>query len=439
MKTNKLLAATLMMAAAFCLSPISTAAESSISSDIHQNETFEYVSSKYTPNKPKFTKEATGYNTIRIKWSKIKKATGYKIGICVNGVWKNFDSTSTTHTFKRLDRHTKYRFRVRSYRKVNGKTYFSKYSYATVATNRTIKSKTAFKIYESPSRKSDVLYRGNQYTIITQKGYSKNGWTKVFVPNTKTIGYVDIQQFAGYSDLKINPINQYGNVGGGCMYYGCEATSLATVLDRQYKVKTSKNTIADDYVVNISPGSGDPNYAFWGSPYASSGYGVYAPAIAQAAHWYLKDKGIRNKYNIELHTNFLTANNPTGCPLNLDNLSLGNTVITKGYSLSQIKKELNKGHSLIVWWTLDAGTPYNTGTYTLEKGGKYTAAGEGEYDFTWIGHQHCAVISGYDDVRKEIRIADVHHGQIRTFSYARFFKGYKAYSRQTVVIYPKPF
>lgn len=430
--------AAFIMATTSFLYPTAAAADKSRYQTENYTGSFAELSSKYTPDTPEFTKEASGFNTIRVKWNKVKNATGYKVGICIKGRWRSFENgTGTSHTFKGLDRHTKYRFRVRAYRKVDGRTFFSQYSYVTLATNRTLKSKAAFNIYGEPNTRSERLYHGSSNVIIKQKGFSTDGWVKVFVPHTKTIGYTQLNKFAGYANLNIDPINQYGGEGGGCMYYGCEATSLATILDRQYNISTSKNLIADRYIPNIAPGSGDPNYAFWGSPYASSGYGVYAPAIAQAANWYLKDIGKRDKFNIEMHTNFITENNPTGCTLNLDNLSLGNIEITEGYKLSQIKKELNKGHSLIVWWTLNAESPYPTETHILRKGTKYTAAGSGTYSFTWIGHQHCAVISGYDDVNGTIQIADVHYGRIRKYSYARFLKGYKAYSRQTVVVYPK--
>ena len=374
----------------------------------------------------------SGLNAIRVCWNKAEGAQYYKVFIYKNGAWSEPVITkSLFYTFEGLDSKTTYLFHVKPCVKSDGKEITTQGASTKVVTDSRLRAKTNFVIYEKASTSSKVLYRGDYGDIIQQKGITDvSGWYKVYVPGTAKakVGYVRGGQIAAYANLGIKAINQNGWEGGSPMVMGCESAALATVLQNQHGISCSKNDIANNYTHWVSHGAGDPNYAFFGSPYVYTGNdGIYAPAIAQAANWFLSDKKVRNNYQIDIHTDFNST-------VNWRNLSVGSVNRTSGLDLAGIKRELNKGHALIVWFTTYNASPRTGGYYTIKAGGKYSNAGSGSYTFRWVAPQHCAVITGFDDLTQRITIADVINGSTVTYPYSTFMNGYNALGRQTVVI-----
>ena len=374
----------------------------------------------------------SGLNAVRVCWNKVEGAQYYKVFIYKNGAWSAPVITkSLYYTFSGLDSKTTYLFHVKPCVKSDGKEITTQGASTKVVTDSKLRAKTNYVIYAKASTSSKVLYRGDYGDIIQQKGITDvSGWYKVYVPGTAKaqVGYVRGGQIAAYANLGIKAINQNGWEGGSPMVMGCESAALATVLQNQHGISCSKNDIANNYTHWVSHGAGDPNYAFFGSPYVYTGNdGIYAPAIAQAANWYLSDKKVRNNYQIDIHTDFNST-------VNWKNLSVGSVNRTSGLDLAGIKRELNKGHSLIVWFTTYNANPRTGGYYTIKAGGKYSNAGSGSYNFRWVAPQHCAVITGFDDLTQRITIADVINGSTVSYPYSTFMNGYNALGRQTVVI-----
>lgn len=74
-------------------------------------------------------------DSVSLKWSKVSKATGYRVYKKVDGKWVKLKTqSSVTYTAKGLTASTNYTFGVKTYRKVNGKEYWSSI--------KTVKAKT---------------------------------------------------------------------------------------------------------------------------------------------------------------------------------------------------------------------------------------------------------------------------------------------------------
>ncbi|SFD03849.1 dockerin type I domain-containing protein [Ruminococcus albus] len=396
--------------------------------------------------------------TATFMWNAVSGADGYEASIQINGKWVAHTTTTISYKFTNLASCTGFKTRVRAYKTVNGQKAYGKYSTTvTVVTDGYVKCTTATPIYASASTGSSKLGNLSVGDTIMQTDLPANGWTKVFLPNTNgtQIGYVPTSCINGSSNSKgyvnhdLTVINQDGYLGGNPAVLGCEETALASVLNYQFNINVSKNTLINYYMPEQAFSNGtinvDPNYCFWGSPYhmeGSVGYGCYAPLIAQSANQYLKAIGVRGNYNISLNTDYYTGNNVNNLKFDPTKLDLGDTKVSGGLDLNGLKKELDKGNNPIIWYS--EVDPYAVCTQTLTAGQEYTNPGSGTYKFTWFGRQHTVVLMGYDDANKCFIIGNVEnfdrtsfYGLTQTISYDKFMDSYNTLGRQTVIISKK--
>ena len=83
------------------------------------------------PKKPEMKKLTAGKKKFTVQWKKDKKADGYQIQYSTDKKFKknvksvNVSKKSTKATVKKLKKRKTYRVRVRSYKKINGKKYYS--------------------------------------------------------------------------------------------------------------------------------------------------------------------------------------------------------------------------------------------------------------------------------------------------------------------------
>ena len=83
------------------------------------------------PKKPEMKKLTAGKKKFTIQWKKDKKADGYQVQYSTDKKFKknvksvNVSKKSTKATVKKLKKGKTYRVRVRSYKKINGKKYYS--------------------------------------------------------------------------------------------------------------------------------------------------------------------------------------------------------------------------------------------------------------------------------------------------------------------------
>ncbi len=391
--------------------------------------------------------------TATLMWNAVSGAEGYEASIQIDGKWKAYDAkTARSYKFTNLAQRTGFKTRVRAYKTVNGQKAYGSYSTTvTVVTDGYVKCTTATPIYANASTGSTKL--GNLYVgnTVMQTDLPANGWTKIFLPNSNgtQIGYVPTSCVKNYANSGLTVINQDGYLGGNPAVLGCEETALASVLNYQFGINVSKNTLIDYYMPEQAFYNGavnvDPNYCFWGSPYrmeGSVGYGCYAPLVAQSAHQYLNYIGVRNSYNIALNTDYYTGNNVNKLKFDPGKLDLGNTAVSGGLDIDGLKAEIDKGNNPIVWYS--EVEPYAVCTQTITAGQKYSNPGSGTYNFTWYGRQHTAVLTGYDDANNCFILGNVenfdsssYYGKVQTMSYDFFMDTYNKLGRQSLIITKK--
>ena len=100
----------------------------------------------------------------------------------------------------------------------------------------------------------------------------------------------------------------------------------------------------------------DPYQCFVGDPYSSSGFGCFAPALAEGL-----EKAAPGK----------TVLNLTGCTIE-----------------ELCKKYIKKGIPVIFWATINMKEPTAGRTWTLQDTGE---------TFTWTAGEHCLLLVGYDN------------------------------------------
>ena len=83
---------------------------------------------------------ARSYNSITLSWNRNTTATGYKLEQYKGGKWVQVAAVSGNKnvrcTVSKLSRNTAYRFRIRAYRVINGKTSNGGYTYINVRTTK---------------------------------------------------------------------------------------------------------------------------------------------------------------------------------------------------------------------------------------------------------------------------------------------------------------
>ena len=86
------------------------------------------------PKKPEMKKLTAGKKKFTVQWKKDKKADGYQVQYSTDKKFKknvksvNVSKKSTKATVKKLKKGKTYRVRIRSYKKINGKKYYSGWS-----------------------------------------------------------------------------------------------------------------------------------------------------------------------------------------------------------------------------------------------------------------------------------------------------------------------
>lgn len=179
--------------------------------------------------------------------------------------------------------------------------------------------------------------------------------TVIVMPNSKKISNVPL-------------VNQYN------LPTGCETCSAAMML-KFYGYSISETKFADKYLVkkDLTAKNGilygpDPNSAFIGSPYYSSGFGVYAPAMTKFMNNYFADNKSKHK-----------------------------AVLLEGKSLDWLCAEyINDGKPVMVWATINMLGSYKTSSWKVnyaDENAKYSVGST----YTWTANEHCLVLTGYDN------------------------------------------
>lgn len=182
---------------------------------------------------------------------------------------------------------------------------------------------------------------------------------------------------------------------------GCEATALTIAL--QYDgFSAEKTDIAKTYLpkmlfytLNDIYYGGDFRYVFPGDPTTTYGYGCYAPAIIATANAY-----------------FTAQKNASYA----ENLS--------GTSFEDLFPYIAAGRPVVFWGTMGMRAPETGGSWTTPEGD--TA--------TWVSHEHCLVLTGYDKNAGTVSVADPLRGNV-TYDLDLVAQRYNQMGKQAVIIH----
>lgn len=173
---------------------------------------------------------------------------------------------------------------------------------------------------------------------------------------------------------------------------GCEITSLTSVLN-YWGYNVNKETMADKYLERGEMGNVTAFEAFIGDPFTNDGYGCFASVIEKAANKYLSEQN-----------SFYRAYDISG------------TVFEDLY------KEINQNHPVIVWATVNMSEPRYYEQWKLQDG-----------TYSWIGGEHCLVITGYNKSENIVYVMDPLKGSVK-YDATLFKTRYEQLFSQAVVI-----
>jgi len=92
--------------------------------------TIHYIMPGKKVNPSKITSKKKSGTKATIKWRKASKVTGYQLGYKpAGGKWtvKTYSNKTLKATIKKLKKNKKYYFKIRTYQKISGKTYYSRW------------------------------------------------------------------------------------------------------------------------------------------------------------------------------------------------------------------------------------------------------------------------------------------------------------------------
>ena len=216
-------------------------------------------------------KTTTSYNAVKLSWSKVKDANGYRIyrydSASKKWVIAVKSTTKTAYTFKDLKTGTSYSFRVVPYQKVSKKVYWG--SYKTIKATPTLAKPTGFK--ELSSERTTLSFKWNK--VSGAAGY------RIYKYNTATKKWDTVLKATkdtSFTDTKLKPGTQYSykvkayrKVSGKYFYSPASSTFktstevLNTVSEMRLLERTQTSVTllwddinADGYEIYTASGSG---------------------------------------------------------------------------------------------------------------------------------------------------------------------------------------
>ena len=174
---------------------------------------------------------------------------------------------------------------------------------------------------------------------------------------------------------------------------GCEVTSLTMAL--QYAgYEADKVTLAEEHLKKAPPTDGaSPYECFVGDPKEPGGFGCYADVIADCA----------DSFGAE-------------------------TTNLSGRPFEELLAEVEANRPVVIWITSGL-TETTEGTYSFPG-----PDGETEY---WKAGEHCALLYGYDLLRKEAVVADPETGKTEYYDLALLRTRWEEQGRQALVVTAK--
>lgn len=220
------------------------------------------ISAKPMPAKVTGLK-ATQYaaNAIKLSWSKVSGATGYKVQVYKSSKWTDYKSVTTNSvTVSSLKNGTSYKFRVLAFRKASGKTYKGEYCSAVsckcqLPAPKTVKISAS--TYDTVTIKWSEVEKATAYQVYMHNGKS---WKKV-ASGLTTRSYKATKLSAGVKYTF--KVVAYQKISGKTYY----APDSAKVAITPTVAKTSSVTTSDLTAKSVK--------VAWGKVAGATAYQVY--------------------------------------------------------------------------------------------------------------------------------------------------------------------
>jgi len=180
--------------------------------------TVSYKPSLSKPSTLKVSKRNT--TSLKLSWNKVSGVSGYQLQQYKGNKWTTVkNTTSNTYTVSKLKAGTTYKFRVRAYKKISGKNYYSGWAYLTTPTKPA--TVTLSSVKSTKSKKITVKWKkatctGYQVQYSTSSKFKKGNKT-VAVSKSKTTSKT-ISKLKGKKKYYVR-VRAYKTVDGK-KYYG---------------------------------------------------------------------------------------------------------------------------------------------------------------------------------------------------------------------------
>lgn len=176
---------------------------------------------------------------------------------------------------------------------------------------------------------------------------------------------------------------------------GCEVTSLAMAIN-YYGIKIKNTVLADNFLEKAPYQTADFREKFVGDPREVKAYGCYSGVIVNCAEKFLGTISGRDFETVDL----------TGCKPDM------------------LYKYVNMGYPVIVWGTNRMVPTTQGATWTDLASGKKV---------TWLGNEHCMLLTGYDSKRGYVYLNDPMYGGV-SYSMDIFEERFEELENQAVLI-----
>lgn len=181
---------------------------------------------------------------------------------------------------------------------------------------------------------------------------------------------------------------------------GCEVTSL-TMLLNYIGFDVDKLTLADEYLPKGEYRKTDFNKVFVGDPRSRNAYGCTASVIAETAEKFLNDHDAENNRQVV---------NITGCFPKI------------------LYSAVKNGDPVVVWGSINMNEIIEDFvTWTDEETGN---------TISWVGGEHCLLLTGYDMKESLVYVNDPLRGQV-SYDMRTFEKRFDELDRNAVIIIEK--
>lgn len=172
---------------------------------------------------------SAGYNALKLNWSKVKGADGYRVYVKVNGKWKALGNVKgTSYVHKKLETGKSYTYTVRAYKKTKSGTVWSSYDKNGISGKPALNTPVLRKIKKVSSKKATLTWKkvsGASGYVVYRK--TNNGKWKAIKKITK--GSV-----TSYTDKKLSKgkkytytVRAYRKVGKKNVYSSYNAKGLS--------------------------------------------------------------------------------------------------------------------------------------------------------------------------------------------------------------------